>query len=673
MRNVIVLIVLLCSGVFAMGEIKLPSIFSDHMVLQRNKPIPVWGQGMVGETVVVALHTHTVSCTVNKDGRWKAILPALPAGGPYELKVSSEDQTCVVQDVLLGEVWLASGQSNMEWTMRSLDTAEGAADVAQADFPQIRQFKVSRAMSLTEQEDVSGSWAVCTPETVKTFSAIAYYFAEELHRTQKVPVGILHSSFGGTDIEAWMPATRLKEIPFMAERLEKALQPQEDSLNMREDMARLKDELKQVMWHAKDPGNRTFFLGWAEKTFDDSGWDDMTVPGEWEKQGLYVDGSVWFRKHVVIPAAWDGLNLVLDLGQVDDYDTTYMNGVLVGKTGDDVLDAYNTFRSYSVPADAVDAGTQNVITVRVFDSFRRGGFTGQASLMRLYPEGEPDKGIALSGIWKYKVGLRIPDLYADPASRQGLIVGDRNTPTTLYNGMIHGMVPYALRGIIWYQGENNASRASEYATLFPHMILAWRSCWKDPDLPFYFVQLANYKAPQSVPCEESSDWADLRYAQSLALQLPHTGMAITTDVGDATNIHPKKKKPVGRRLARMVRADVYGESLHARSPAYKIHTTNHNQVIVEFSHAAQGLSTLDGKAPRGFAVRTADEGWKWAPAKIEANRVVLDAGPDVVEISYNWANNPVGNVGNSEGLPLAPFRTQPPEWNPLPLKNKSEK
>ncbi|NML67882.1 sialate O-acetylesterase [Hymenobacter sp. RP-2-7] len=469
----------LASPLGARATVRLPALVGDHLVLQRNVPVPVWGWAAPGEQVTVTFRGHSYSATPAAGGRWQVMLPAMPAGGPYTMTIQGQN-TLTVQDILVGDVWLASGQSNMELPLRDPNAPKPGAyplpliaeqEVAAANYPQIRQFTVKKTVAYQPQAENEGySWQECSPATAGSFSAVGYFFARDLYQRYQVPIGLISSPWGGTPAEAWVSPEVLAQLPDFKDKV----------------------------------------------------------------------------------------------------------------------------ASLAAPAT-------------------------------------PDKNA-------------------------------QNTPTVLYNGMIAPLLPYALKGIIWYQGESNVDRAAQYRTLFPALIRDWRQRFGQPALPFLFVQLANFTKETPLPAK--SDWAELREAQAQALALPHTGMAVAIDLGEGADIHPANKQDVGHRLALVARQVAYGDQqVVAAGPTYQSMRVANGQVHVKFANASAGLQLRTGTTTlTGFAVAGADHQFHWASGTLAGAEVVLTcaAVPAPVAVRYDWANNPTGNLYNREGLPAAPFRTD--QW-----------
>jgi len=629
-------------------DITLPALFSDNMVLQRNQPISVWGKAAPGGEVTVELGDRSGSDVAGGDSAWQVTLKSLPAGGPYTLRIHGA-QTIEYQDVLLGEVWVCSGQSNMEMPLAGWgQILNYQQEIRQAKYPEIRLFHVEHATSPAPLADVSGSgWQPCSPTSIPEFSAAGYFFGRNLFRNLNVPIGLIQSTWGGTVAEAWTSGQSLKDLPDFAPAV-RAIE--NGPVSQKELEARYQQELQA--WYAqideKDPGFPRQGESWAGVKVSTSGWQQMKLPGNWEQAGLKnFDGVVWFRKILTLPAGWAGQDLTLDLGPIDDMDNTYFNGTEVGHTR-----GYNTPRHYQIPGKLVKSG-RNVLAVRVIDTGGGGGLWGEPDQMTIgLPSGASQ---SLAGTWQYRTALSADNLPPLPQSPAG-----PNRPTVLYNAMIHPLLPYTIRGVIWYQGESNAGRAYQYRSLFPTMIKDWRQHWDEGTFPFLYVQLANYMATQDQPGE--SDWAELREAQTMALSLPKTGMAVTIDIGEADDIHPKDKQDVGKRLALIARNKVYGEDITYSGPLYKSMSRRDGAIRISFTHADGGLVAKGGKPLKGFAIAGNDQKFYWANARIAGDQVVVSSEdvPDPVAVRYAWADNPVCNLFNEAGLPASPFRTD--DW-----------
>lgn len=639
------------------------------MVLQRDLPVPVWGFAEPGEQVTVSFDDHQVSAATDASGRWRVDLPAMTAGGPFTMTVAGAN-TLQFKDVYIGEVWLCSGQSNMEWSVaNSLNAAE---EIQNADRPLIRMYTAKHTLSASPQTDVEGAWQVCSPDTVSGFSAVGFYFGRMLRDELEVPVGLIHSSWGGSRAEPWTPRETLLSSEMYADAI-KAIDKQLAAYQA--DKQRVDAEYQEKKkayqtaykaWsEAVTHGGRGVAEKWALDSAESEAWHPISVPGLWERAGVpelvSFDGVVWFRRSVDIPEAWAGKDLTLNLGPIDDIDATFFNGAEVGHIGLDTVWHWAQVRSYTIPGAQVKAG-KATLTVRVADTGGGGGFGGVPEQLSLSfaekPEAEP---IVLSGEWSYRIDAAITEFPArpvepvDPAS-----VGAQFTsPAGMYNAMIHPLVPYAIRGAIWYQGESNTGETLAYQTLLPLMIQGWRDMWNKPDMPFGIVQLANFTKPTDEPVE--SRWAELRDAQLHTFKHDErVGLAVTIDIGEAYDIHPKNKQEVGRRLALWALSQVYGKDLVWSGPIYEAMRIEGDKIYISFDHIGGGLKTSDGGALRGFTI--ADETGKFfkAGAEIVGDEVMVwnDTVPTPTAVRYGWADNPEGvNLVNEEGLPASPFTT----------------
>ena len=641
----------------------LHPLFASDMVLQRDAQDPIWGWTEPGKEVTVSMNGKSVTATAGPDGKWMAKIGPFEAGGPYELTIWGP-QKLRLTDVLVGDVWICSGQSNMEMGIGSVKDAQ--SEIAAADHPKLRLFTVPKHIAYEPQSQFridpamnwQAKWLACTPSNVQaggqwaSFSATAYFFGRDLQQKLSIPIGLIHTSWGGTVAEAWTSAEALEQMHDFREQID-ALRTHasgKDQLTFSEQMER---------WYAKhDPGSK-HALGWAEPDLDDSDWKTMKLPQQWEKAGVGLDnfdGIVWFRREVSVPEAWNGKDLMLHLGPIDDRDTTWVNGTKVGG-----LDVYNAPRDYKVPAASVSGG-KLLIAVRVLDTGGFGGIWGAPEQMKLEPASGGSDAIPLAGEWKYKVGVPLSESGRPPAP----MANNPNVPTVLYNGMIGPLVPTAIRGAIWYQGESNADRAAQYRRLLPTMIGDWRgrftSTSSAPGFPFFIVQLASFTDPSPQPQE--SQWAELREAQDLtARTVGNSAIAVATDIGDAHDIHPKNKQEVGRRLALDALAITYGKPIEYSGPVFTHMQVQDNKAILHFDHLGGGLEARGDQPLKGFAIAGPDKKFVWADARIEGDTVVVWSAQveHPVAVRYAWANNPdTANLCNKAGLPAPPFRTDGP-------------
>ncbi len=642
------------------------ALFCDHMVLQRGIEIPVWGRAQPGGVVQVELNEKTAHAFAGADGIWMARLPEMTAGGPYELMIRGQG-SLTYTNVMVGDVWICSGQSNMKWPVKNCNHAD--EEIAAADHPGIRLFAVPCVTSEQPEYDVDGTWQVCSPETVPDFSAVAYFFGRELHRELDVPQGLIQTAWSGSPAEAWTTLETLQANPECAPILERYAAALKDYPRAFEkykiQLANWKkaDSDKVDRSRQKDSGNKGFGLGYAAPGFDDSAWQTMTLPMMWEPV-MDIDGAVWFRRTVDAPADWAGQDLTLSLGIVDDFDVTYFNGVQVGATGQETPNFWESHREYAVPGSLVNPG-RNVIAVRVFDHYSNGGFNSPAGQMTLAPT-SGGQAVSLAGDWRFQVSIELDPDALVPAQRPKAPLGPTHShsPARLYNAMIHPLAPYGIKGAIWYQGETNVGRACQYRKLLASMITDWRRVWGQGDFPFFTVQLANYLAAKKQPVP--SAWAELREAQAMTLDtLPNTGLAVTIDIGEAQDIHPRNKQDVGRRLSLAAQALAFGGDVTGSGPRFKSMKIEGAWIRLYFDHIGGGL-TAKGGPLKQFAIAGEDQKFVWADAVIEGDTIVVasDVVARPVAVRYAWADNPAGcNLCNAEGLPAIPFRTD--DWKSI--------
>jgi sialate O-acetylesterase len=639
----------------AAAGVKLPAILGDNMVLQRDVPLKVWGWADAGEKVSVKLADQTRSTQADKNGDWSVIFDPLQAGGPVEMTVTGKN-VLTLRDILIGEVWLCSGQSNMALQVREANDARN--EIAASDYPQIRLFDVNSIPSATVLHDVKGNWAPCGPRTSPGFSAVGYYFGRQLHKDLKVPVGLINNSVGATAAEPWISRESLLALPQIKGLMDRYAAAVRDPEGVKAAYQKAMAAWEDTTIH-KDPGNKGFSLGYAAPETSDSRWGDMRLPHRWQATGMNFNGAVWFRKTLDLPATMEGKDLLLNLDKVDDYDTTYFNGQKVGGIGLETPNPFFAFRSYKIAASLVKPG-KNVVAVRVFDRIGDGGFTGRAAKMNLRtaaPGGQDS--VPLSGSWKYKVELELPRHDFADAPPAPLYAGTPFAPANLYNGMIAPLTDFAIRGVIWYQGEANIGRAITYRTVFPTLIKDWRGAWRQKDMPFLFVQLANCSDCPDQPGD--SPMAELREAQRMTLSVPKTGMAVAIDIGDSEDIHAGNKQDVGKRLELAALAVAYGKDIVYSGPIYKSMKIEGDKVRLSFDHLGGGLVAKGGKL-NGFAIAGEDRKFVWADAQIDGNTVIVSGKSigDPKSVRYAWANNSPCNLYNKAGLPASPFCTD--DW-----------
>ena len=631
---------LLLSLPAAHAAVRLPRLISDGMVLQRGTTVPVWGWADKGEAVTLSFQGKTYRATAGPDGKWQVQLPALKPGGPFIMTIKASNQLDL-KDILVGDVWLCSGQSNMELPMARVRDKYPEV-VAQATNPQIRQFDApTRYNNRGPQQDLpSGRWTAADPKSVLQFTAVGYFFAKELHAKYKVPIGLIRAAVGGSPAEAWLSADALKSFP----DYEKRAQQIKDSLYVAG--VQQQERARDAAWYRnarqQDQGSVKGQTPWYLPTADASGWQPMTIPGYWANQGLGpVNGVVWLRREVDVPASMVGQPARLELGTIVDADSVYLNGKFVGTTGYQYPP-----RKYDLPATALKPG-KNLLVVRVINSAGRGGFTPE----KTYELQAAGQKVDLRGEWQMRLGMKSEPL-AGPTFWQW-------QPGVLYNGMVTPLAPYALKGVIWYQGESNTKAPKEYLPLMTSLINDWRRTWQQPAMPFLFVQLANFMAVKEQPVESS--WAALRDAQRRTLTaVPHTGMAVAIDLGEWNDIHPLDKASVGHRLALQAEREAYGEKVAASGPLYQGMKVSGNKVTLSFAELGGGLVAKGGGELKQFAIAGPDQQWQWAQARIEGDKVIVwsDQVTNPVAVRYAWADNPQGaNLYNKAGLPASPFQT----------------
>ena len=620
------------------SQIKVAKIFSNHMVLQRGIAVPVWGWAEPDEQVSVTFDGKRYEATARDDGKWIAYLPEMKAGGPHRMQIAGRSGEIVIDDILIGDVWLCSGQSNMEWTVAQSRDAQD--EIASASDNRIRHFKVPRSFSDIPESDLAGGeWVRTSPETVGDFTAVGYYFARELRKHQDVPIGLLNSSWGGSRIEPWMTANSLgfSDSREAAKEIRQKQQAERERL-----AAALKEKMGSLP--GEDAGLQNGVALWARPDHDDRGWPTMKIPGLWEQSGFNgLDGIVWFRKEFTLTKSQADQGITLSLGKIDDSDITWVNGEKVGET----KQAWNQNRLYKIPAEVLRAGS-NGITIRVEDTGGGGGIHGSAGDI-FFSAGT--ERVSLSGDWKY----RVAKVELDSVSQKNQV------PTLLFNKMVNPIIDFPIKGALWYQGESNAGEADalRYRGLFAAMIKDWRKQWKVGEFPFLWVQLANFMAADDQPSESS--WAVLRESQSATLAVPNTAQAVIIDIGDAEDVHPTNKQDVGYRLSLAARKLAYGEDLIYSGPVFESMRLAGNSIRIKFKLFGSRLVVKDKYGyPKGFAIAGVDGRFVWAKARIEGDEVVVwsDQVKKPSAVRYAWGNNPDdANLYNAEGLPASPFRT----------------
>lgn len=616
--------------------------FGDHMVLQRDLPSPIWGWTTPGSEVRITIGSTTVTATASADGKWLARLPRTKAGGPHRITITGKEQV-VLDDVLFGDVWICSGQSNME---QGIGVSKNpTAEIADANHPNIRLFMTQKKFSLVPIPTPTGSWSVCSPESIAKdgwggFSAVAYYFGRKIHQETGVPVGLIQTCWGGTVAEAWTSEEALGALPDFASRLQmvRVLREGRDQT-----MAKFQKAFDDYVGKI-DQGEKE---GWHRPSSLQDGWQKVAQP-DFESNGRSNwDGIGWFQAEFDVPASLAGKAGRLLLGPIDDQDTAWVNGQKVGANY-----RYDVARNYELPSGLLKAG-MNTVIVRVLDTGGEGGLRGSLETMKCVID---ETSLSLAG-WRANFGASHDSNVVLPVSG----TEDQNTSTALYNAMIHPWLPYGIKGAIWYQGESNAGRSFQYRQLLATMIGDWRNRWGVGDFPFLIVQLANYMQRNVAPVEDG--WAELREAQNIAAKKAgKAAVAVIIDAGDANDIHPKDKQTVGHRLGLAAMQIAYGKKGDFLSPLYHSMQVSGNRIRARFDNAAKGLLGRNGDL-RGFAIAGSDRKFVWARAQVVGRDTVEVWSPSVatpVAVRYAWSANPLCNLYNSAGLPASPFRTD--DW-----------
>jgi sialate O-acetylesterase len=638
----------------AHADVRLPRLIGDNMVLQRGVALRLWGWADAAERVRITFRGRTLRTVTDAAGRWSILLPAQRAGGPYPMSIVGNNRV-TINNVLLGDVWLASGQSNMQFPMMREGNFGGVKnaeqEIATANFPQIRLFMVDRATALHPAADVKSSgWSAATPESVRAFSAVAYLFGRELHQRYRIPLGIIESTWGGTPAETWMSEDALTPFPEFDAAI--AREARVDARSIADYDAYLAARNQWYRLHGREDRGSAPPEAWAAADLDTSAWPTMAEPRPWPiKPPKGFDGTVWYRTQIEVLPSEAGKSIRLHLPHILNADTTYFDGVRVGATVGEAV------RDYLVPGVLVKAG-RNSITVRIEGQYDSGdGYVGMlGDAHDLYAE-LGGRAIPLAGIWRFQAGPDVSDL-PDPPPLAEFRSKFPQSPTLLFNAMIAPLVPYGLKGVIWYQGENNVGRAAQYRALFPALINDWRARWRS-QLPFLFVQLAGFEADpaQPAPCER----AELREAQSAALFLARTAMASAIDVGDRDDVHPNNKQAVAHRLALAAMAVAYGEHMVYSGPTFRAMQIEGSQIRIQFANQGSRLRVEGDEQGevRGFAIAARDRHFVWARARLDGADVLVssDEVASPTSVSYDWGNTPRGNLYNSEGLPAPPFRT----------------
>ncbi|KEO73995.1 sialate O-acetylesterase [Anditalea andensis] len=635
LKILFIVVFALFTQTISFGQVFLPKLISDGMVLQRDVDLNIWGWASPGEKVTLHFIDQVYRTETAIDGKWSISLPPHPAGGPYEMRIEGVN-LMIINDILLGDVWIGSGQSNMELTMdRVKDKYPEVISSANNSF--IRQFEVPDTYSFTgpNTDYKIGSWIKADKNNIYKFSAIGYFFAQELYQEYKVPIGFINAALGGSPAEAWLSEEALNNFPEHYASLKEFKNPNLIKQIESDNKRITKEWYEGLDW--KDAGIRN---DWSKADLDDEDWDQMDVPGYWADNDLgLVNGAVWFRKEINIPADKAGKKGQVVLGRIIDADSVFLNGEFIGTTGYQYPP-----RKYAVPTGILKEGN-NVIAVRIINQSGKGGFVSDKPY-NLVIEGD---SIDLSGIWKYRLGGSM-----EPLASQITV---RWKPGGLYNAMIAPLLGYQVKGVLWYQGESNTDNPNEYEDLMQTLIIDWREKWQQEEVPFFIVQLANFMEAKENP--EESNWAAIRQAQLNISNLPNTGLVVAIDAGEWNDIHPLDKKVIGERLALQARKMVYYElDLIASGPKVESVRRKGNQLILAFSDIGSGLLALGHKDLKHFAVAGEDGNFVWANARISGDQIIVwsenVSSPN--RVRYAWADNPEGaNLYNKEGLPASPF------------------
>lgn len=648
-HQVIAVLILAAGNVHA--QPRLPVVFGDSMVLQRDAPIKIWGTASPGESITVSLRNQKKTTIAASGGNWQVVLAAEKPGKTFDLAVKGKS-TLVLRGLLMGDVWFCSGQSNMEMPLKGWGTIMHAdEEVSKANYPNIRLYTIPKKVAATPLSNSDAArWETCNPASVMPFSAVGYFFGRRLQQELNIPIGLINSTWGGTQIEAWISHAALLNDAHYKPVMQTAGLASFDELLA----ARKKSEEAYLKELQRDMPDVADSASWKQAGYDHSKWSVMALPNAWESQPKLsrLDGIVWFRCHINISAEDAGKPATLHAGMIDDNDQTYFNGELIGASG-----GWNTKRVYQIPAAQLKAG-KNAIAIRVEDTGGGGGIWGDSADLYLEVNGHK---YALNNNWAY----RIQDVLHNTNG-----IGPNDYPSVLYNGMVSPFAGIRVKGTIWYQGEANTNRAYEYRYALPLLIKDWRRMFNDPAMPFYFVQLSSWNANNG-NSNNGSEWAELRESQTKTLSVPHTGMAVTIDVGDAADIHPANKQDVGLRLAALALRDTYKKSILASGPVFKSFTTAGNKATLSFSSVGKGLAIRSGSELKGFEIAGADKKFYPAVAVIQGGQVILEAKEVVkpVAVRYAWSDDAgAANLMNKEGWPANPFRTD--AWPGITVNGK---
>ncbi len=640
MKNKLTILIIILVTITSFSKVRLPKLISDGMLLQRNAEVKIWGWAAENERISLHFIDSIYNTTANSQGEWYITLSGLKAGGPYQMQISASNNI-TIDDIMIGDVWVCSGQSNMELTMKRASPIY-ETEIANSENQFIRYFEVPDKYNFnTAEKDLQwGKWEKTNLANILKFSAVAYFFAKELYYKYGVPIGLINSALGGSPAEAWMSEDALKEFPGYYKEAQRF-----------KDIGLIKkiedqDNIRIHSWYnllsQKDEGYRDPQKNWYDPNLSTFDWATMQIPGYWAVTELGpVNGVIWFRKKINIPSSFIGKKAKLILGRIVDADSVFINGVFIGTTSYQYPP-----RRYDIPSKVLKDG-ENTIVVRVISNEGKGGFVPDNK----YEIISGEVSIDLKGDWQYKLGAEM-----EPLASQTFI---KWKPLGLYNAMIGPLINYRIKGVIWYQGESNAERPTEYIELFQALIQNWRNKWNQGDFPFLFVQLPNFMETKDQPSE--SNWALIRESQLKTLSVSNTGMAVTIDIGEWNDIHPLNKKDVGRRLSLVAQKVAYSdEDVVYSGPIYQSMKVEGNKIILSFTNIGSGLIAKGNDELEYFAIAGEDKQFVWANAKIENDKVIVwsDKILNPIAVRYAWADNPEGaNLFNKEGLPASPFRT----------------
>lgn len=632
----------------SIAQIKLPKLISDGMVLQRDVKVPVWGWASANEKIVVSFNGKKYKTKATAKGTWRVELRKTKAGGPYNMTISGKN-TVEVKDILIGDVWFCSGQSNMVHQLDIHDVLY-EEEIATANNPKIRHFKIPTTTSISgpKADLIGGEWIKAVGEEIRPFSAVSYFFAKKIYEKYQIPIGLINASVGGTPIEAWIPREGYNAFPeilkIIEENKDTALVNSQKRTRFNSTGEKMEISDKGLLSNPK----------WYAPNFKPKKWRRINIPGYWEDQGAKdLNGVVWYRREIDIPKSMVGKKARVFLGRIVDADELYINGVMVGN---------KTYqypqRRYSVPDTLLREG-KNIFVIRVTNTRGKGGFVPDKPY---YIFTEKDT-VDLKGYWQYKVGevYKPHDFFAfstenseAPRPRR---INPQNEPTSLYNAMVAPYKEFPMKGILWYQGESNTGKPEIYDAYLKALVSGLRAVFNCPDMPFIYAQLPGFMDVSYLPSE--SNWAELREAQLKALSIPNTAMTVNIELGEWNDIHPDNKKDVGERMALAGLKLAYGEDIVYSGPIYDNYKIENGKVIISFNHTGSGLITNDGQELSEFAIAGEDKKFVWAKAKIEGDKVIVwsNTVKNPKYVRYAWADNPDNpNLYNKEGLPASPFR-----------------